>query len=252
MQDFQQQQAQFAAHLRNPEQHAAPAGVEARRLKIYRELFFNNIEKFISGAFPVLRSLVADADWQILVRDFYATHKAQSPYFLEISEEFLAWLENEQLSIHQSLPFARELAHYEWVELALDVADDSTPAGIDPQGDLLAGVPILSGVAWPLVYHWPVHLIGRDYQPQEPSEQPVCLVVYRNRDDKVEFLEANPLTLRLLEIIAEERRLTGEQVLVQLAQEMQQADVQAIIGFGQAVLQQLHALHIIAGTSSGA
>lgn len=245
--DFQKKQAEFAAHLRNPELHQAPECVEERRLAIYRELFYNNVEGFLSGGFPVTKSLFAEAEWQNLVRDFYTHHKARTPYFLEISEEFLAYLDNEQLPCHRQFPFLTSLAHYEWVELALDVSDEQSDIKIDPNGDLLSGRPVLSALAWPLVYEWPVHLIGPGYTTAEPSGQPVCLVVYRNRSDKVEFMEANPVTLRLLEIINSEPYPTGDQAFTQIAQEMQ-ADTQAIIRFGLPVLEQLRELGIISGT----
>ncbi len=55
--DFIQQQYDFAAHIRNPEQNPAPAGIEDRRMGIYRELFYNNVEGFLSNGFPVLAGI---------------------------------------------------------------------------------------------------------------------------------------------------------------------------------------------------
>ena len=54
---FQALQYRFAAHLRDPEHQPAPEGLEDRRLKIYRELFYNNVEDFLQTAFPVLRRI---------------------------------------------------------------------------------------------------------------------------------------------------------------------------------------------------
>ncbi len=248
MLDYQKKQAGFAAHLRQPLQNASPDGVEERRMKIYRDLFFNNIRGFITSGFPVLHSLFKEEEWDALIRDFYASHKAKSPYFLEISEEFLAWLQDDSLPIHQRYPFALELAHYEWVELGLDVAEEESQANINMNGDFLKQLPVLSSLAWPLVYAWPVHMISCDFQPEEPSSQPTCLVVYRNRNDKVEFLEANAVTLRLLGLLGENTISTGEQALRQLASEMPQSDVNAVIDHGLSTLQQLRDLDIIIGT----
>ena len=44
---LQSQLNSFAAHIRDPENQAGPAGVEDRRMDIYRQLFFNNISIFI-------------------------------------------------------------------------------------------------------------------------------------------------------------------------------------------------------------
>ena len=82
----------MARYLRDPQGQPAPEGVEERRLKIYRDLVYNNVEGFISGGFPVLRSLYQDEDWHQLVREFIDQHRCHTPYFLEISQEFLKFL----------------------------------------------------------------------------------------------------------------------------------------------------------------
>ena len=79
-------QLTMARYLRDPAGNPPPEGVEERRLKVYEDLVYNNIEGFISGGFPVLRSLYADADWHGLVRLFIDQHRCRSPYFLEISQ----------------------------------------------------------------------------------------------------------------------------------------------------------------------
>ena len=94
--DFQRRQYEFAAHIRDPENRPAPSDVEDRRMAIYRELFYNNVEGFIANTFPVLRSLHDEDAWHGMVRDYFSHHRAQTPYFLEIPREFMAWLENER------------------------------------------------------------------------------------------------------------------------------------------------------------
>ena len=47
-------QTSFAAHIRDPQNVAAPEGIEDRRMSVYRNLFFNNICNLLSSNFPVL------------------------------------------------------------------------------------------------------------------------------------------------------------------------------------------------------
>ena len=61
MADFRQRQAAFAAHLRDPEANPAPPGIEARRMAVYRDLFFNNIAGLLAGNFPVIRRTLGQA-----------------------------------------------------------------------------------------------------------------------------------------------------------------------------------------------
>ena len=60
----------MARYLRDPAHQPPPEDIEPRRLKIYEELVYNNIEGFLSGGFPILRSLYEDADWHGLVCAF--------------------------------------------------------------------------------------------------------------------------------------------------------------------------------------
>lgn len=242
----------FAAHVRDPLRQPPPAGIEPRRMQIYSDLVYNAFEAFIAGGFPVLKSLLDAARWEALVRDFVATHECRTPYFLRIGEEFLAFLQACGKERHALPGFALELAHYEWVELALDVSEQEVDApGIERAGVLESGIPVLSALAWPLSYAWPVHRICAQFQPEAPQAQPSCLVVYRNRADDVKFLESNPATLRLLALVREER-LTGRELAAQLAAELGQPGAAAIESAALDTLERLRELDIVAGVRTSA
>jgi uncharacterized protein len=245
--DFIQQQYDFAAHIRNPEQNPAPAGIEDRRMGIYRELFYNNVEGFLSNGFPVLRELLDDSAWHAMARDFFSRHHCRTPLFLEIPREFLNYLDAERGEENDDPPFMRELAHYEWVELALSVAEDETIHGIEEDNDLLDSAPVLSSLAWPLSYEYPVHRIGPAYQPAEPDAQPTYLLVYRDPDDAVGFLELNPVSARLLSLLQESPGRSGRDMLEQIAAELQHPDPAQVIAGGQAILNEWRQRGIVHG-----
>ena len=246
---FQEKQFSFAAHIRDPDNQPAPAGVEDRRLAIYRELFFNNLHKLIGNSFPVLRKIHGPARWRALVREFMVRHRAHTPYFLEIPREFLEFLEKEHASSPDDFPFLVELAHYEWMELALSVstaADEA--AAVDPAGDLLNGVPVKSALAWPLSYRFPVHRISEDFLPAEAGVQPTCLVIWRKPDFEIAFMELNPVTARLLERIgANDNAVTGGEILSDLAGEIA-FDAAALALHGKAALEELRNSGVLLGT----
>ncbi len=248
-QDFQQLQKQFAAHLRDPQRNPAPAGIEERRLAIYRDLFYNNINSFLGNGFPVLRSLFNDQNWHALVRDFFSRHASQTPYFLEIAREFLHYLQHERTAQPQDLPFMLELAHYEWLELAVDVdPDEIDPAGCDPRGDLLDGRPALSPLAHVAAYSYPVHRICRDFQPLQPEAQPVWLIVYRNAEDRVRFMEISAATARLLELL-QDSSLRGQDAILQLQAELPGVPADVVRKGALQALQHLWESGVILGTS---
>jgi len=245
---FQRLQYRFAAHLRDPRRFPAPRGIEPRRMKIYTELFYNNVEGFLANAFPVLRRITNDARWHALARDFFARHQSHQPLFHRIAEEFLKYLERERGRVKGDPPFLRELAHYEWVELALSVAQaPPAPELADPRGDLMERVPVVSPLAWALSYEFPVHRIGPEFKPEAPGAQPTHLVVYRDRHDDVKFLEINAVTARLLQLMAP-GRATGRQLLQRVARELKHPRPEAVVAEGGTILSGLRERDIILGT----
>ncbi len=245
---FKKYQYEFTAHLRDPERNPAPQGLEDRRMGIYRELLYNNVEGFIANGFPVLRSIYSDDNWHKMVRDFFARHKSTTPYFLEISQEFLDYLQSERETQAEDPQGLLELAHYEWVELALMVSDETIDLDmVDPNGDLLQEHPVLSPVAWPLAYQYPVHKMGPDYLPDEAPQQPTYLVVYRNRMDEVKFLEINPVTARLINLLNDNPEISGELALEQIVHEMNHPKRDIVLAGGLSALQELQSLGIVLG-----
>ena len=254
--EFQRTQYQFAAHLRDPEHCSPPQAnknqpIEERRLSIYRELVYNNIHTFISSGFPVLCGILGPESVNRLVRQFIVDYRCHSPYFLEISQEFLRFLQ-EQYQLTESDPaFLLELAHYEWVELALDVSEQTLPAQ-EAAGDALTGQALLrahfmvSPLAWSLSYTYPVHRIGPAFQPTSTPtpEQGTFLVVYRNRQEQVEFLEINAVTARLLQLL-DDKAYTGASALQLIAEELDHPDPAQILEFGGQILAELHTREII-------
>lgn len=246
--DFQRKQYAFAAHIRDPENNPAPENIEDRRMSIYRELFFNNLLKLLSGTFPVLKKLHTPEKWQSMIRGFMAAHRSQTPYFLEIPKEFLAFLENEYEKSDDDFPFLLELAHYEWAELALTVSEETNDdLAVDASDDLLEGVPVKSRLAWSLAYRFPVHRISESFQPEDAGDQPTFLVIYRNRADDLGFMELNPVTARLLELIADNRTKSGRELLETLAKEISYPDPAALVEHGSQILKEMRDVEILLG-----
>lgn len=251
MKSFQRAQLEFTRHLRAPADNPAPSHLEDRRMGIYRDLVYNNIAGFIAGAFPIVKTVLTDEHWHAMVRDFVARHRSQTPYFLEISQEFLAYLSNERGqtdecdSKYKDPPFLVELAHYEWVELALDVAEEEiSPARVTSVSALDAH-PRVSPLAWCLAYQFPVHRIGVSYQPTAVNPTPTFLIAYRNRSDSVNFMEVNVMTYGLLQLLQEDESLTGREALLQIANQIGHRDHQQFLIQGAELLQQLLTADII-------
>ena len=246
---FKQTQYEFAAHIRDPKLNPRPADVEARRMNIYTELFFNNVEDFISNTYPVLKEIMPEEQWQEMMRDYFSNHLSHTPLFPEMPREFLKYLENERDNSNDP-DFIYELAHYEWIELALltsDLDEDINWDKIDVDGDLLNNTPALSPLAWSLTYQYPVQQISEDFIPEEPAEQPVYLLVYRDQKDEVHFMELNPVTAMLIQVINDDSNLTTKQILESIAEQMNHPDPNVVIEGGMQIMQDLKNRNVILG-----
>lgn len=247
--DFQNVQYQFTAHLRDPESNPAPVGIEDRRMEIYRGLLYKNVQGFLSNGFPVIRQLYSDDNWHKLVRHFFSSHQSHSPYFKDISKEFIDYLNNERIAQPEDPAFLKELAHYEWLEIVLSFIDaDIDWKNINKDGNLLKGIPVLTPFMQLNRYEYPVHKIKPDFQPETPSAIPTFILVYRDLGDKVSFMELNPMTARLVELIANNKTQTSEQILSELAKEIPNLEESVVIHGGHTALTQLRQRDILLGT----
>ena len=246
---FQNVQYAFTAHLRDPDRKPAPAEIEDRRMEIYRGLLYRNVQGFIANGFPVLRKLYEDDAWHKMIRDFFSNHQSHSPYFRDIAQEFIDYLRTERIAQPEDPPFLLELAEYERLEATLTVAEaDIDWNCINPEGDIMNAAPVLTPLMQLNRYEYPVHQIKPDFQPQSPPEQSTFLLVYRDQQDKVGFMEVNPMTARLIDLINENPSKTGEEVLKTLAQEIPSMREDVILHGGHTILVQLREKDIILGT----
>ncbi|AOE49576.1 HvfC family RiPP maturation protein [Kangiella sediminilitoris] len=251
---FQKIQYEFSKNLRNPSENEAPQGIEARRMKIYQDLFYNNIQNFCRNSFPVLHSITEEGKWHRMVRQFFTDYRADSPYFIDISKEFLDFITNHREAEKDDWPFMQELAHWEWMEIYMVSAKDnilSVPH--ERNGDLMNEPVVVSPLAQSLVYEYPVHRIGKSYLPDEAPEQPTFLLISRNRKHEVDFMQGNPMTYRLLEIFIEHKeggeQITGVQALKQLIEETQFPNPEQLLNGGRQILNSLLERDILLGTA---
>lgn len=197
---FIETQQSFMDYIKDPS-NPLPEGIEARRMKIYRELFFNNVDGFVSNAFPVLKSLYSEQDWQQRVQQFFVEHDCHTPIFIEIAQEFLLFLQTEYTATEQDPPFMLELAHYEWLELVVAVAQDNPQQKLINAADTSAITAMalsVSSTSQIAQYTFDVQHISEDYRPDSPTEAAQFFCIYADFDDEVSFLQLNPLTAQVL------------------------------------------------------
>jgi len=204
-----------------------PDGVESRRMKIYAELFYNNIEGFINNNFPVLHAVVEESIWQKVIRQFMVKHRCKSPIFAEIGREYLQFLETESFQssdLASQLPdFTLELAYYEWLELVLSIDQsviDWVPVEQSSQQFLLKKQLKVSDLSRLGSFSYPVHQISDSFIPGLEDKQDSHLLIYRNRQHQINFILLAPMSALLFQKLSEADGETVEMILLNLAEEI--------------------------------
>jgi hypothetical protein len=169
--------------------------------------------------------------------------------FPELPREFLQYLQDHRQNHAGDHPFMLELAHYEWVELALSLDEtDVDDIEVNPDGDLLNGIPVLSPLVWPLSYQFPVHRIQSDFQPATVPDTASHLLVWRQQDFKVKFMQLNETSMLLVNKMKEETDLTGLGLLEAVAGIIKHPKPGVVLEAGSDLLNELKEKQVILGT----
>jgi hypothetical protein len=240
----------FTSHLRQPNVKPIPDGLDSRRVGIYRELVYNNIESCLSSAFPVIQEIL-DADaWDFLIFEFIGRYRAQTPYFSQLPKEFVNFLEQCDFALHDT-PFLPELARYEWLELELFLKADSVATPLQtaiPENSNFGHIPLsLSDTALPGVWDYPVHIIGPE--PATQIAQPTYLLTYRDAEGDVHFMELQAMAYLVLVTLQAATReqcyLSATEVLLELIEHSPSDNVTVFMQQGLALFQQLNEIGVL-------
>jgi len=243
---FQRYQLAFTARLRDPQNQPPLAGVPDERMAVYEEIVFNNLFESVSACFPVARKVLGKRRWLKLNQAFMRDYSADSPLFRSIPAQFLEFLRLPEAGLQQQLPpYFSSLCHYEWVELSVASAQAATTQAVQPAGDLANGRPFFSPAMQLLDYEYAVHRISARHKPRQ--RESTQLLVFRNADDHVKFIELNSVTYRLISLL-QNHPFSGKQALTLLANELQHPQPESIIEFGLSILEDLRNQGVIIGT----
>lgn len=193
-------QRRWADHVRDPSA-AAPDGIEASRLAVYRRLCIDSLDTLLAGSLPRLRQQLGTPRWRDTVEHYYARHTCQTPLFPRIADEFAAWLAVQDTL---ALPgWAAELAHYESTRQSLYI--EASDAGrllqrVPEDSDVLAVSPL----ARVLGYQWPVHEDEDEGPGSVLSAAPTLLLIRRLADFSLQVEQLSPLAYALLSVFGDD------------------------------------------------
>ena len=199
---FQDLQRQFLAHCRNPTKQPLPEGFAPQGVGVYIDLLYNKFNASLELCFPVTCALLGETAWRDILQVFIVQHHCLSPYYRQIPDEFMAYLQTER-NHDNDAPYLLELAHFEWIELSLAITEAEPVMAFNSASvnEWLDACPVFAPVLQLLHYAYPVQRINLHYQPSEPPERATHILGFRDAQDAVQFIELNPATARLIDIL---------------------------------------------------
>ena len=101
-------------------------------------------------------------------------------------------------------------------------------------------------------YNSPVHRIGPDFRPTEPPAEATHLLVYRDRQDRVRFMQLSTVATLLLHRLKESDGSTGLDILQGIARTLEHPNPDAVVKEGLRLLEDLRCRDVILGTRPAA
>jgi hypothetical protein len=169
---------------------------QAEALMTYRELARTNLIEPLETMFPVLKSLLENAQaWDPCIQAFLDAKVIRSSQYRDIAPAFLDWLAATSWG-QDRWPFLLELAHAEILEVLVARFPDSDPPGNihpDPGPDDFV---VLDPATQVVTYRHAVHLV-QEAAPI-PEARPTHLLAFRNREGDAKLLELTAATSALI------------------------------------------------------
>ncbi len=173
-------------------------GSRAENLPHYRRLVFNVMYGIVENAFPIMNSLLSDADFKKLVEVYMTNHNAQVPQVWRVPGEFYNYFRENPPLLLEDYPFLLDLMEMEWVEILVYNREEKNS---DPH--LQGSINSDSRLAFNpdheiLTLSYPVH--KGDWENISTKKGSYYLLIMRNNQDfKVNFLEISVLHNNLIE-----------------------------------------------------
>jgi len=222
-------QQTFCDNLRYQDNVPLPDNFDKEQMALYQELNFHNIESAVSPCFPVARRIVETSCWNDLVKRFMHDYQINTPYYHDLPKAFIEFMKNEPPLAEY--PFLLELLDYEWLELYVELKDESISELMVEANEAAFEQSLqLSPLAKMRTYHYPLDTVGPNSIPEKT--EPFSVIVYRDSADKVQFMRINSVTEALVKLIDSDDYTPLEAMLTlhQSFPDMKQEDFLAFAG----------------------
>lgn len=237
-------QGELAAYCKDGELRPVE-GARTERLHHYRRLIYNIIDDALENAYPIAKSKMQQEQWREMVDDFIAEHKCQHPQLFRMPGEFVDFVLDQGYAQSFGIPYLNDLLLFEWVEVEVHTMADQLIPEANLNGNFthepLVFLPYIK-----LVHlHYPIHHLNAVNILEHEGDY--FLLVYRQENGTVQYVELNELTYTILD----EMMNYSSPLFEALDPHLATANVKVKNSFFQNALlfiQRLHEMGVVLGT----
>jgi len=240
--DFRQFQFALARHLRDPLGVSAPVGVSLADAAVCTQDIVTHVSEVLAPAFPVTCALLGDEMWEHAVRLFLKDAQPHTPWASSTQRAFVDHV-CESPDMPRLPAWLQDLAHFEWLQNAVNTPPVSWPA-CDADADVMHHAVVLNPTHVEAAYEWPVHGIDTDHQPDDMQSTYVSML--RDKDDTLPVLESSVFRGQLIDLLRDGQ--SGEQAFMVLAMWLSHPEPEAFVREGAEVMAQLQREGVVLGT----
>lgn len=172
-------------------------GTRLDRLHNYRRLIHTIFWESLADAYPITKSILNEEQWNCLVDDFISNNPCQEPQLFRMPFSLIAFVENNDYCEKFSLPFLIDLLHFEWVEIEVHTMEDLQEEPFETKTDFSTGNIVFNPYLRIIQLKYPIHKLKTEDISLVKGNY--FLLVYRQDNGTVQYLELNVFTTNLLE-----------------------------------------------------
>jgi hypothetical protein len=176
----------------------AMARLEDRRILLYRKLVRRGLRAAIRVEIPRSAARLGPA-FDAYVARYFEEELPRSRYLRDVAFEFVAWAAPRWASDEAVPSYLADLARHELIafEVACDPEPPRAPTGLPL--DLERPVAFIAAARLARYQH-AVHKLDADESARDaPAREPTAMLVYRDADHEVRYLDLTPLAAAILD-----------------------------------------------------
>lgn len=174
------------------------------RLHHYRRLTYNIVKGALATAYPIAKKTLTESEWIIMVDDYFANHKMQTPLVWKMPFEFYEFCVEKNYGEKYAKPYLEELLYFEWIEIELHTMEDMEIPTYKNEGDILRDRLIVTPEHELLAFEYPVHKYKGDELVDKRGSYFV-LVFRKNDTGAVRFINISSFFALTLQTMIDEQ-----------------------------------------------